>query len=147
MPQPTQVDPRGLRVNAGITAVVLALVLVVPFEPVRLALLVLQVAVFATAAFVSLTASPWSIVFARLVRPRIGPPAQLEDARPPRFAQLVGLGFTTVALVALLAGATTVALVATAFALVAALLNAVGGLCLGCEMYLALRRLAPAGTA
>jgi hypothetical protein len=147
MSQPTQVDPRGLRANAAITAVVLALVLVVPSEPVRVALLALQVAVFATAAFVSLTASPWSIVFARLVRPRIGPPSELEDARPPRFAQLVGLGFTTVALVALLAGATTVALVATAFALVAALLNAVVGLCLGCEMYLALRRLAPAGAA
>ncbi len=146
MSQPTQVDPRGLRVNAGITAVVLAAVLVVPSEPVRLALLVLQVAVFAIAAFVSLTASPWSIVFAKVVRPRIGAPAELEDARPPRFAQLVGLGFTTVALVALLAGGTTVALVATALALVAALLNAVVGLCLGCEMYLALRRLAPAGT-
>lgn len=147
MSQPTQVDPRGLRVNAGITAVVLAAVLVVPSEPVRLALLVLQVAVFAIAAFVSLTASPWSIVFARVVRPRIGAPAELEDARPPRFAQLVGLGFATVALAALLAGATTVALVATALALVAALLNAAVGLCLGCEMYLALRRLAPAGTA
>ena len=147
MSQPTQVDPRGLRVNAAITAVVLALVLVVPSEPVRVALLALQVVVFATAAFMSLTASPWSLVFTRLVRPRIGPPSELEDARPPRFAQLVGLGFTTVALVALLAGATTVALVATAFALVAALLNAVVGLCLGCEMYLALRRLAPAGAA
>ena len=77
----------------------------------------------------------------------IGAPAELEDARPPRFAQLVGLGFATVALAALLAGATTVALVATALALVAALLNAAVGLCLGCEMYLALRRLAPAGTA
>ncbi len=147
MPQPTQVDPRGLRVNAAITAVVLALVLVVPSEPVRTALLGVQVAVFAIAAFVSLSASPWSVVFAKVVRPRIGPPAELEDARPPRFAQLVGLIFTTVALVALLAGATTVALVATAFALVAALLNAVVGLCLGCELYLVLRRSAPAGTA
>ena len=147
MSQPTQVDPRGLRVNAAITAAVLALVLVVPSEPVRTALLGVQVAVFAIAAFVSLSASPWSVVFAKVVRPRIGPPAELEDARPPRFAQLVGLVFTTVALVALLAGATTVALVATAFALVAALLNAAVGLCLGCELYLVLRRSAPAGTA
>jgi hypothetical protein len=145
MSQPTQVDPRGLRVVAGLTAVVLALVLVIPAEPVRIVLLAVQVAVFATAAFVSLGASPWAILYAKVVRPRIGPPAELEDARPPRFAQLVGLTFTVVALVSLLAGATTVALVATAFALVAALLNAVVGLCLGCEMYLALRRLTPAG--
>jgi hypothetical protein len=145
MSQPTQVDPRGLRFVAGITAVVLALVLAIPVDAVRVALLGVQVAVFAIAAFVSLAASPWAIVFARLVRPRIGPPSELEDARPPRFAQLVGLAFTAVALVALLAGGTTVALVATAFALVAALLNAAVGLCLGCEMYLVLRRLSPAG--
>jgi hypothetical protein len=145
MAQPTQVDPRGLRFVAGLTSVVLALVLAIPSEPVRVALLGVQVVVFAIAAFVSLGASPWALLFATLVRPRLGPPSELEDARPPRFAQLVGLSFTAVALVSLLAGATTVALVATALALVAALLNAVVGLCLGCEMYLALRRLTPTG--
>ena len=146
MSQPTQVDPRGLRVVAAITAVVLAAVLVIPSEPVRIVLLAVQVAVFATAALIGLQTSPYAIFYATVVRPRIGAPAELEDARPPRFAQVVGLAFTTIALVALLAGATTVALVATAFALVAALLNAAVGLCLGCEMYLVLRRLSPSGT-
>lgn len=144
MSQPTHVDPRGLRVVAAITSVVLAVVLVVPSTPVRVTLLAVQVAVFAIASFVGLQRSPYAIVYARLVRPRIGAPAELEDARPPRFAQLVGLTFATVALVALVGGATTVALAATAFALVAALLNASVGLCLGCELYLALRRFAPA---
>lgn len=143
MSQTTQVDPRGLRVAAGITAVVLALVLVTP-DPVNVVLLAIQVVVFAIAALIGLKQSPYSILFAQVVRPRIGPPAELEDSRPPRFAQVVGLGFTTVALIALLAGATTVGLVATAFALVAALLNASIGLCLGCELYLAMRRLSPA---
>lgn len=145
MSQPTQVDPRGLRVNAGITSVVLAAVLLIPAEPVRIALLAFQVAVFASSVLLGLTRSPYAIFFAAVVRPRIGAPAELEDARPPRFAQLVGLGFTTVSLVALLAGATTVALIATGFALAAALLNAVVGFCLGCELYLVLRRLSPAG--
>lgn len=144
MSQPIQVDPRGLRFVAGITAVVLAAILLIDSEPVRTVLLAGQVAVFAVAAFIGLNRSPYAIVFARAVRPRIGPPTELEDARPPRFAQVVGLAFTTVALVALLAGATTIALIATGFALVAALLNAVLGLCLGCELYLALRRLTPA---
>jgi hypothetical protein len=45
------------------------------------------------------------------------------------------------ALVAVLLGATVVATVAVAFALAAAFLNAVFGLCLGCEMYLIGRRL------
>ena len=142
MSQPAQVDPRGLRVAAGLTAVVLALVLVTP-GPVNVFLLAVQVAVFAVAALISLQKSPYSILFATVVRPRIGPPIELEDARPPRFAQVVGLVFTTAALVALLAGATTVGYVATVFALVAALLNASIGLCLGCELYLALRRLTP----
>lgn len=144
MSQPAQVDPRGLRVVAGITAVVLAAILVIPSDPVRIALLTIQVAVFATASLIGLTTSPYAIFYAKVVRPRIGAPAELEDSRPPRFAQLVGLTFTVVALIALLAGATTVALIATGFALVAALLNAVLGLCLGCELYLVLRRLTPA---
>lgn len=143
MSQPTHVDPRGLRASAGITAVVLALVLVTP-EPVDLVLLAIQVAVFAAAALVSLQVSPYAVLFATVVRPRIGPPAELEDARPPRFAQVIGLVFTSAALIAFLAGATTVGYVATVFALVAALLNASVGLCLGCEFYLALRRLTPA---
>jgi small-conductance mechanosensitive channel len=143
MSQPTQVDPRGLRVAAGITAVVLALVLITP-EPVSLVLLAVQVAVFAIAALVGLKSSPYSLLFATVIRPRIGAPAELEDSRPPRFAQVVGLVFTTIALVAFIAGAAAVGYIATAFALVAALLNASIGLCLGCELYLVLRRLSPA---
>jgi hypothetical protein len=132
-----------MRVAAAITTVVLALVLVTP-PPVSIALLVAQTAVFAIGALVSLTASPYAIAFARLVRPRIGPPAELEDARPPRFAQAVGLGFAVVALIGFAVGAPALGYVAVGFALVAALLNASVGLCLGCEMYLAWHRIRPA---
>lgn len=141
--QPTKVDPRGLRVSAAITSAVLAPVLVLP-SPVNVVVLGLQVLVFAIAVFAGLQRTPYAALFGKVIRPRIGPPAELEDARPPRFAQAVGLGFTTVALLAFAGGATTVALVATAFALVAALLNATIGFCLGCELYLVLRRLTPA---
>ena len=88
--------------------------------------------------------SPYSIFYKLVIRPRIGAPAELEDSRPPRFAQVVGFSFTALALLAFLAGATTVGLVATAFALIAATLNASIGLCLGCELYLLLRRFSPA---
>jgi len=143
MARSTQVDPRGLRVAAAITSVVLALVLITP-PPVSIALLVAQTAVFAIGALVSLKASPYSIVFARFVRPRIGPPAELEDARPPRFAQTVGLVFAVLALIGFALGSPAVGFTAVALALVAALLNATVGLCLGCEMYLAWNRLRPA---
>lgn len=144
MPQNTSVDPRGLRFAAAVTTLVLALVLVAP-SPVREVLLALQLVVFALGAFVSLSASPWSWLFRTVVRPRIGAPAHTEDARPPRFAQLVGFVFAAVGLAALLAGATTVGLVAVGFAFAAALLNAATGFCLGCELYLTTRRLAGSG--
>jgi hypothetical protein len=137
----TVVDPRALRFGAAVTAAVLALVLVVP-SPVREVLLILQAAVFALGVFVSLAASPWSWLFRTVVRPRIGAPQRTEDARPPRFAQAVGLTFALIALVALLAGYTTAGLVAVGFAFVAALLNATTGFCLGCELYLTTRRFA-----
>lgn len=142
MSHPTRVDPRGLRFAAGITAVVLAVALVSPIE-VAVVLLGLQTIVFALGAFGSLQRAPYGLLFGTFVRPRIGPPNELEDARPPRFAQLVGFLFLVVALIGFLGGATVVGYVATAFALIAALLNASVGFCLGCEMFVAFRRLAP----
>jgi hypothetical protein len=49
-----------------------------------------------------------------------------------------------VATVGYLSGVTALGVVFAAFALLAAFLNAAFGLCLGCEAYLALRRLRPA---
>ena len=79
-------------------------------------------------------------MFRKLIRPRLGPPTELEDAAPPRFAQAVGLTFALVALLGYVSGATLLGQVAIGFALVAALLNAVFRFCLGCEMYLLLKR-------
>jgi hypothetical protein len=64
----------------------------------------------------------------------------LEDVRPLRFAQTVGLGFALVATIGAASGATGVFAVATAFALIAAFLNAAFNFCLGCQMYLLLVR-------
>ena len=142
MPNP-QIDPRGARVAAGLTSLVLAVVLLAAPGPLALALLAAQTAVFAIGAVSGVQHTPYSLLFRTLLRPRLGPPAELEDAAPPRFAQAVGLGFATVGLVALAAGATTVGLVAVGFALAAALLNAATGFCLGCELYLLTKRVVP----
>jgi hypothetical protein len=143
MPHP-QIDPRGARVAAGLTSLVLAVVLLTAPGPLALALLAAQTAVFAIGAVSGVQHTPYSLLFRTLLRPRLGPPAELEDAAPPRFAQAVGLGFASVGLVALAAGATTVGLVAVGFALAAALLNAATGFCLGCELYLLTKRVVPA---
>ena len=137
-----QVDPRGPRFGAAITTVVLALALVLVGTTAGTVLVAWQTLVFGLGAIVGLHAQPYGIVFRRLVRPRLAPPAELEDAAPPRFAQAVGLVFLVVALVASLTGVTVVATVAIAFALAAAFLNAAFGFCLGCEMFLLGKRLA-----
>lgn len=135
------VDPRGLRFGAALTSAVLATVILAP-AGVKEVLLVLQAATFAIGAFIGPTATPQAKIFAAFVRPRLTAPSETEDSRPPQFAQAVGLAFTAPAAVLLLAGFTGVALVLVGFALAAALLNAVTGFCLGCEMYLVTRRLA-----
>jgi hypothetical protein len=133
------IDPRGPRLSASLTAVVLALVLVTP-TVLATVLLAVQVAVFAIGALRGVQHTPYAAVVRTFVRPRLSPPTQLEDPRPPRFAQALGLAFAGVGLIAFLAGATLVGLVLTGLALVAALLNAAFGLCLGCELYLIVRR-------
>jgi FtsH-binding integral membrane protein len=130
-------DPRGLRFAAGLTTIVLAATLV-SGSPWPLAV---QAVVFAVSVVFGVQASPYGWVFKRFVRPRLGPPAELEDARPPRFAQLVGLVFALAGLAGYLSGATVIGVVATAFALVAAFVNAAVGLCLGCEAYLLFHRI------
>ena len=127
------VDPRALRFVAGITTAVLALVLVTGNGW----LLAAQALVFALGA---LDQSPYGLLFRRFVRPRLGPPAELEDARPPRFAQVLGLAFALAGVVGFALGSNIVGLTATAFALAAAFLNAAFGVCLGCELYLLFRR-------
>ena len=140
-PSRSTVDPRGPRFGAAVTTVVLAVALVLMGTIAGTVLVAWQTIVFALGALVGLQAQPYGIVFRRLIRPRLSPPAEMEDAAPPRFAQAVGLIFMIVALVALIAGSTVVATVAVAFALAAAFLNAAFNFCLGCEMYLMWARL------
>lgn len=139
-PARPKVDPRGPRFGAAITTVVLAIALVLINTPVGLVLVAWQTLVFGLGSLVGLHAQPYGILFRRLVRPRLAPPSEMEDAAPPRFAQTVGLIFMVVALASLLLGATIVATVAVALALAAAFLNAAFNFCLGCEMYVLLAR-------
>lgn len=141
---PVEIDPRGPQLNAILTSVVLALSLLTAPAAVGVALLAVQALLFATAVVVGVQRTPAAYLFNRLVRPRLGAPTHLEAPEPPRFAQTVGLVFAVVGLLGYLAGAPLVGAIATGFALAAALLNAVFGFCLGCEMYLLIRRIAPA---
>ena len=133
------IDPRGPRFGAWITSAVLAVVLIVSSHTLLAGLLLaVQGGVFALG---SRGRSPYQQVFKTFVRPRLAPPTELEDPAPPRFAQVVGLAFASGGAVSFLAGAQLAGEIFTGFALVAALLNAAVGLCLGCELYLIFKRL------
>ncbi|ONH30233.1 DUF4395 domain-containing protein [Pseudofrankia asymbiotica] len=129
------VDPRGLRFAATITAVVLSVALVTGNPWVLLA----QLVVFAVGAVGGVRRAPYALVFRRLIRPRLGPPATTEDPAPPRFAQAVGAVFAAVGVVGFLTGLDVLGYVATAFAFAAAFLNAAFEFCLGCHLYLFIR--------
>lgn len=130
------IDARGPRFAASLTTVVLAVTLITGSGWLLLA----QAAVFAAGAFGGVQNSPYGWLFRSFVRPRLGPPSRTEDAAPPRFAQGVGLAFAVVGVVGYLVGPQWLGMAATACALAAAFLNAAFSYCLGCEMYLLLRR-------
>jgi hypothetical protein len=134
------VDVRGPRFAAWVTSAVLALALLTGSG----VLVAGQAVVFAVGAFAGLRYAPYGVLFRTLVVPRLGPVREREAEAPPRFAQLVGLLFAVVGAAGYLLGAPVVGAVATGLALVAALLNAATGFCLGCELYLIARRALPA---
>ncbi len=149
---PKGIDPRGPRFTAGVTLVlaIAALVsaLLVPIgatvgaraiEPGFILLAILVVA-FTFGTVGGPPRNPFGIVFRTLVRPRLKPPAELEDPRPPRFAQGIGLVLSVVGVVLHLAGVPWALAIAAAFIVIASFLNAVVNLCLGCQLYLLLAR-------
>jgi len=142
---PAKLDPRGVRFTAAITSVILAVGLVTGSWRV----LAVQTALFALCAFVGMGLNPWGALYRSTVAPRLRPvpEEEREDPAPVRFSQGVGFAFALVATIGYAAGWTSLGLVANAFALIAALLNAVFGYCLGCQMYLLLRRFTPIGGA
>lgn len=142
--EPTKgIDPRGPRVSAGITGIVVLVVVALGLVGLTTAatiLLAAQAVVFLVAAIVGAARHPYGFVFKRLIRPRLAPPVELEDPAPPTFSQ--GVGFVVVALgiVLQLVGVPYAVVVAAAAAFVVAFLNSVFGYCVGCQIYLLLAR-------
>ena len=142
---PPTVDPRGQRFAASLTVVVLAAALLGSPSAGTTVLIAVQTAVFGVGALAGPGRTPYAWVFRAFVRPRLGAPGEVEEARPPQFAQAVGLAFAVVSLAGYAAGVPLVGAVAAGLALGAAFLNAAFGFCLGCEMYLLLKRASSRG--
>jgi hypothetical protein len=74
------------------------------------------------------------LAYFELVQPVFGE-GELEDARPPRFANMVGAAVLTAATVTWAAGLATVGASLGALVAALALLAAITGFCAGCEAY------------
>jgi hypothetical protein len=138
-----QVDVRGPRFAAWITTGVLLAVLLASAvsTPLAAGILGVQALVFAIGALRGPRQHPYGKLFATFVAPCLGSVSEREPVQPLRFAQLVGLVFAAVGVIGFVAGAPLVGVVATAFALGAAFLNAAFGICLGCQIYPLVSRL------
>ncbi len=79
-------------------------------------------------------------IYAHLIRPRLGPPAELEDPRPPRFAATVGTLVLAASTVAFMLEAEIVGWVLAMIVAFLAGLAATTGICVGCEIYLLVAR-------
>jgi len=127
-----EIDARGPRWSAGLTAIVLIIALITK-SPIAIAIQLVQ---FGFGAFATPPKSPYGIMYRNFVQPRLPKTFETEDIRPPQFAQGVGFFFALLATVGALSHTWPLFTIATAFALFAALLNSIFGYCLGCKVYL-----------
>jgi hypothetical protein len=124
------IDARAPRTNQAVVGL-LALVAVTAGPWWLLALLALQLALGLTFG------RRWCLACAfyfEVLQPRFGE-GPLEDARPPRFANLVGLVVLSAASFAYLAGADPVGAALGGLVAALALLAAVTGFCAGCTAF------------
>ena len=160
--RPRGIDPRGPRFGAAITSLLLLVAVFLGLTGLSTTddlatatvaerfldpgfLLMLVIALLFLWGVVSPRTAPWGVLYRKLVAPRLGKPSELEDPRPPRFAQGVGLFVVGIGLVLHLFGVPWALPIAAALAFVAAFLNAAFGLCLGCQLYLLLQRVGLVG--
>ncbi|MFT8395651.1 DUF4395 domain-containing protein [Propionibacterium sp.] len=133
-------DPRGPRFAAGINSLLLITAIALgpgwSFIP-----LVIQLLAFASGAVLGMRFQPWGRIYRVLVAPRLAPPTKMEDDRPPRFAQCMGLGFTVLGALGTLFSLPMLFYVAVGLVLLASLLNVLFDFCMGCQTYLLGKRL------
>ncbi|HEX7276139.1 MAG TPA: DUF4395 domain-containing protein [Acidimicrobiales bacterium] len=129
---PPPIDPRGPRFNQAVLTIGLVAGFLSDWEPVA----PIFAAVLLLGAAFGPRYGPFLRLYAEVVKPRLAPPKELEDPRPPRFAATVGVVFLTSATIAFAAGASTLGWALALVVAVLAGLSATTGVCVGCEMWL-----------
>jgi MFS family permease len=135
-PVPKPIDPRGPRFNQAMVTLLLLAGFVLDAQALVPAVGVVLLA----GAALGPRWGPFLRLYGDLIGPRLAPPAELEDPRPPRFAAAVGVVFLTASTVAFLLGNAIVGWILALVVAVLAGLAAATGVCVGCEIWLFLAR-------
>lgn len=133
---PKAIDPRGPRFNQGSITVLLLAGFLLDWRPIAPIIGV----VLLLGAALGPRYGPFLRLYADAIKPRLAPPAELEDPRPPRFAAAVGVAFLAASTAAFAAGQPGVGWALALIVAALAGLAAVTGICVGCEVYLFLAR-------
>ena len=129
------IDSRGPRTNQAIVGVG-ALIAFLLHQEWIIVLLALQLIVGLTLGRrFCLPCRLWFDV----LQPRLGE-GTIEDARVPRFANIIGAVFLTVSSILLYAGSSSIGWGLALIVAALALLAATTGVCVGCEMYMLIAR-------
>ena len=140
-----QLDPRGPRFGAGISSILMLVVIYLSLDPatesIALAVMGFAVVMFTFGSVLGPAKHPYSYLYKYTLRKFLKAPEYLEPATPVHFAQVIGLIITGTGLTLGLVGVPYALAIAAAGAFMAAFVNAVFAYCIGCQMYLGLKRL------
>ena len=130
-PPARAIDPRGQRFGAAVSAILLAVALLLnlPWLAALVGLNLTVSAAFGTRLF--LPGRAWPVIRAALRLGRTEP----EHEYPPRFAQALGATFLGLAAIAFLLNAPIVGWLLTGAVAALQTLLAVTGICIGCRLY------------
>lgn len=136
------IDPRMPRFNAAYTSVFALLgfsFYIYNMELVGISFMAYVAFMFIWSVFFKGIKHPYNVLYNNAIRKLLPEPKELEDARGPMFAQKIGL---VVSLLAFLFGfiSPLTAAIFAAILFVASALNAYLNVCIGCLLYLRLKR-------
>jgi len=140
MANDVQIDARSPRFGAAITLALAVTALVLGGMAGAIVLLGIAL-LFLPGAITGPQATVQAWLFRTLVKPRLKSAVTTESSLPPRFAQQLGLGMSLAGAILGFAGQSWGVTVFAALIVFASFLNSVLNFCLGCQIYLAFKRM------
>ena len=126
-----RVDVNVPRFNQGCVAALTGLAFVLQWWP----LVTIVAIILALTRFVGPHVGLFTQIYVRFIKPRMSSDIETEEAAPPRFAQLLGVLFLSIATVLFVAGFALAGWIVTLMVTALATLAAATKICVGCIIY------------